>query len=35
MFRWDYIVSGTTLVDELASAPENVMSMVEGTQEVR
>ncbi|KAF8198766.1 cytochrome P450 [Mycena galopus ATCC 62051] len=33
MFRWDYIVSGTALVDELASAPENVMSMVEGTQE--
>ncbi|KAJ7920455.1 cytochrome P450 [Mycena leptocephala] len=25
MFRWDYIISGTTLVDELASAPENVI----------
>ncbi|KAF7359678.1 hypothetical protein MVEN_00692100 [Mycena venus] len=33
MFRWDYIVSGTTLVDELTSAPENVISIVEGMQE--
>ncbi|KAJ6585812.1 cytochrome P450 [Mycena capillaripes] len=33
MFRWDYIVSGTTLVDDVASAPENIMSQVEGTRE--
>ncbi|KAJ6452369.1 cytochrome P450 [Mycena vulgaris] len=33
LFCWDFVVSGTTLIDELASAPESILSFVGGNQD--
>ncbi|KAJ6511683.1 cytochrome P450 [Mycena vulgaris] len=33
LFRWDFVLSGPSLINELASAPETVLSAVEGTQD--
>ncbi|KAJ7097132.1 cytochrome P450 [Mycena belliarum] len=33
LFRWDFIVSGKTLIDEVASAPESILSALEGNKD--
>ncbi|KAJ7509510.1 cytochrome P450, partial [Mycena galericulata] len=33
LFRWEFVVSGATLINEVASAPESILSSVGGTQE--
>ena len=35
MKRWHVIVSGPKLVDELRKAPDDVLSFLEATREVR
>lgn len=34
LFRWDYVVEGRQRIAELAAAPENVLSFLEGVAEV-
>jgi hypothetical protein len=34
LFRWTYVVNGTQHIAEVASAPEHVLSAVEGIEDV-
>ncbi|KAJ7906084.1 hypothetical protein B0H13DRAFT_1619833, partial [Mycena leptocephala] len=34
LFRWTYVVNGTQHITEVASAPEHVLSAVEGIEDV-
>ncbi|KAJ7438632.1 hypothetical protein B0H11DRAFT_1752641, partial [Mycena galericulata] len=35
LFRWEYVASGTQHTAEVASAPEHILSLNEGTREAR
>ncbi|KAJ7736224.1 cytochrome P450 [Mycena maculata] len=34
LFNWEFVVSGSTLIDEVASAPEGIMSSIAAKQEM-